>query len=1088
MARLLTTIGMLLLLLPVTPARAQECGNLIVAAVEFKGCGLSRCAREKTQERLTAVTDLPGRKGTQEAIERASIRLLKTGFFTELTGSCQVLSALDAKVSFKVVPNRFVRKVDVTGVKILFSADLEKRIFLHTGAILNPDRKESRERLDRQLANLTSYMRQQGLDTASVEVETRLVEPDLVDLFFRVDEGKVTRVERVAVQLKGPWSEPAPAQYSCQKVTKRQLLRAAAIQRGALYTGRTARQVKARVREFLQQYGFQAPRVKVTFDTETEVINISVRVSKCYAIHIYEREEAVPYRDTWEKVKDEEVYATLPFRESGVFDRREAHLGIEEMLIYHKTRGYLFADVEMQYVDYREMYEAWPYPLVGGVTYRITRGQPSEIRELSFPGLTEDESEQLLALMETRRYDFFDVGGFLQVEQLLADMDVIKKYYADRGYFRMTYPLARLQDDQIRVQIIRRKDRTIWRYHYLDKAFDVIKPDWENAIRIEVPIAKGEGSRVRQFSILGVKALPEKTLYKGLPIQATGEFSARLVRATVAAIETRHQALGRPVVITVSCAGREPDVAAEDCVVAKVQSRQVDLEFRVVEGQQQLMGRVLVVGNLQTSRGVVERDFPDEGEPFDRIKVDNAVRRLRNTGVFSSVRLVTLGPEEVPPRKTVDVVVQVEEAKTQQLEISAGFQKMYDRSRGGRGDEPISDGIRDILSTSLFNTGSPLSGSAFMQSLSFPDVLLMGEFAYTDKNFFGLAKSLKVPVSYGFTTRDPARYAAFRPTYYDPRFFSTDISMRLMPLIVYDRALSRVDKFEYGVENELAYQVWKGIHLSLTTRVTRGAWKYPDGDEFSPREWEFSLTPGIRFDFRDNPINPTSGFYAMGRIKYLNAYELVPVKGEEVTDWVNERENFFQYELQGQFYINFRKAAILAFNARYGHTFTFDEEKGGLGRLPPTHLFYLGGTTGVRGFPARGVLQYKRDGDPRLADDPTTAEPDLEVVDGGGTMVNASLELRFPLLRNVGLWAATFLDTGAVAADLGSTWLHGKSFRFTTGVGLRWLIGDQIPIRLDYGFVLDPRCNKVEVGSSGEVECAGWDDAGALDFGLLYTF
>ena len=59
----------------------------------------------------------------------------------------------------------------------------------------------------------------------------------------------------------------------------------------------------------------------------------------------------------------------------------------------------------------------------------ITRGQPSEIREFSFAVLSKQESESLLVLMETRRYDFFDVGGFLQVEQLLADMDVIKVTY-----------------------------------------------------------------------------------------------------------------------------------------------------------------------------------------------------------------------------------------------------------------------------------------------------------------------------------------------------------------------------------------------------------------------------------------------------------------------------------------------------------------------------------------------------------------------------------------------------------------------------------------------------------------------------------
>ncbi len=1085
MKRLLATVVLLLLLLPGRWSRAEECGELIIAAVEFAGCGSSRCSSPKKQARYVDATQLLGRKGTGPAIEQARKRLLETGVFLEVSAHCQRVTALDAKVTFEVVPNRFVRKVKVSGTKILFASDLEKRVFINPGAIFNPDLKESRERLERQQANLASYMRQEGLDTATVEVEVKLVEPDMVDIFFHVDEGKVSRVDKVVVELEGPWERKIPAQYNCPVVTRRQVLAVADIQRGALLTGRTPRKVKQRVREFLQQYGFQAPRVKVSFDTAEEVLAIAVRLDKCFSIHLLEREEPVPNGDGFERVESEELHFALPFRESGVFDRREAQLGIQELLIYYKTRGFLFADIEMQYVDYRDMYPAWPYPLIGGVTYRVTKGQPSEIREIRFPGIKAVKVDELLQFMETRRYDFFDVGGYLQVEQLLADMDVVRRYYQDRGFFRMNYTLARNLDDQIRVQIIRRPDHTIWRYHYLDKAFDVIKPDWENAIRIEIPIDEGEGSRVGELRFEGVTALTDAELFKGLPLKAGAEFSYRQVRLLKAAVERRYQSLGRTVKVSVACQGTQPDVPMESCEVDKVQSLRVDLLFRVEEGERQLMGKVLVVGNNKTSRGVIARDFPDEGQPFDRTRIDEAVRRLRNTGVFSSVRLVPLGQKEDPPRETVDVAVQVEEAGSRQLEFSAGFQKMYDRSEGGRGnEEPISDGLRDILAASLHNTSSPMTGGAATAAMTFPDVLLLGEAAYTDKNFLGLAKSVKVPVSYGFSTKDPARYAAFRPTWYDPRFFSTDINMRLMPLVVYDRALSRVDKFEYGIENELAYQLWRGIHLSLTTRVTRAAWKYPWGDEFSPQEWEFSLTPGIRFDWRDNPINPTSGTYLMGRIKYLNAYELVPIKGDDGTDWVNERENFFQYELQGQFYLSFRKTLILALNARYGHTYTFDREKGGTGRLPPTHLFYLGGTTGVRGFPARGVLQYDRTGFPRLADDPSTAEQDKNVVEGGGSMINGSVELRFPLLRSAGFWAAVFLDTGAVAPDLGDKYLHSRSFRFSSGVGLRWLIGDQIPVRLDYGFVLDPRCN--EVDSQGN--CIGTDDPGALYFGLLYTF
>ncbi len=201
MKRLLATVVLLLLLLPGRWSRAEECGELIIAAVEFAGCGSSRCSSPKKQARYVDATQLLGRKGTGPAIEQARKRLLETGVFLEVSAHCQRVTALDAKVTFEVVPNRFVRKVKVSGTKILFASDLEKRVFINPGAIFNPDLKESRERLERQQANLASYMRQEGLDTATVEVEVKLVEPDMVDIFFHVDEGKVSRVDKVVVEL-----------------------------------------------------------------------------------------------------------------------------------------------------------------------------------------------------------------------------------------------------------------------------------------------------------------------------------------------------------------------------------------------------------------------------------------------------------------------------------------------------------------------------------------------------------------------------------------------------------------------------------------------------------------------------------------------------------------------------------------------------------------------------------------------------------------------------------------------------------------------------------------------------------------------
>lgn len=61
-------------------------------------------------------------------------------------------------------------------------------------------------------------------------------------------------------------------------------------------------------------------------------------------------------------------------------------------------------------------------------------------------------------------------------------------------------------------------------------------------------------------------------------------------------------------------------------------------------------------------------------------------------------------------------------------------------------------------------------------------------------------------------------------------------------------------------------------------------------------------------------------------------------------------------------------------------------------------------------------------------------------------------ELVFPLIRNAGMKAVLFYDTG----NAWNSGYHFEDMRQTAGVGVRWYspIG---PLRLEYGFVLDQK-------------------------------
>ena len=1077
----------LLLALLALPSRAyaEGCEGLLVTAVEIAGCGEGRCGKKKVLERLVSLSDLESAAYDEDTVDQAVERLLKTGYFVEVEADCTPGAGVEATVKFTVVPSRYIDKVEIEGTNVLYLSELEKRLYIGKGSVFNPGRKKSREQLERQISTLETYVRKQGLDSARITSGTKLKAPDLVDIVITVDEGRVTRVGNVKFVIDGPWDKSdVPQQYQCPRLNERELSRIIDVGRGDLYTNRTARTVKKVVRSFVQQYGFQSPRVKVKFDAESEELNISVRVTRCYSILLHEREDAEPYGAGYGKVDNPELYAALPFRESGILDEREAQRGIEELLVFYRLRGFLFAHVEMQFTDYRTMYPGWPYPLIGGVVYRITRGQPAEIREIRFEGNKAFTDEELLGLIGTRRYDFFDVGGFLQVEQLFGDLDSIRSAYWDRGYFRLEYPDAPGEENyDMRVQLIRKDDQAIYRYVMGERAFDVIKPDWENAVRIVVRIDEGEGSRVKALRIEGMTAFSADDVLMNLELQPGGAFSPQLVRSSVYSLEAVYRELGYSMQTKVTCRGHEPEVPESECDMEKVRSLRVDVTIRVEEGTRHLMGEFLVVGNLKTTWGVVERDFPREGEPLDRGKVDDAMRRLRNLGVFSSVRLTIIGEDEEPPREKVALVVTVEEAATRFTYLSFGFQTMQASGFGPEyreTDVEMHPLAADVLSSSLHNTGAPLSGAASFHGILFPDVLLMTELSYSDFNFMGLGKTVSLPVSYGMSTTNPFRYFAFTPSYIDRRFLSSEFTMRVTPLYIDDRVLKALDTKEYGVETQFSRPLLEGVFLSLRTKLSNISWLDPDTMEEEPYQFQVEASPTVRFDWRDSPINPTSGTLVWTSVSYINA-------AAEDSSGRRSRQNFWKYELGTQLYLSFRKALVLATNIHYG-----DSVSEGGGNLPDNQRFLLGGTNGMRGFPSGGVLQYHKEGEPQsklvLKSEKNDAEEtiqyeEFEPVVGGDTVVNGSMELRFPLLRASGLWAASFVDVGALSDGLSE--FHGNSFRFSMGAGVRWLIGGTIPLRLDYGFVLDRRCGDVDPVDGS---CLVKEEPGALDFGLLYSF
>lgn len=201
----------------------------------------------------------------------------------------------------------------------------------------------------------------------------------------------------------------------------------------------------------------------------------------------------------------------------------------------------------------------------------------------------------------------------------------------------------------------------------------------------------------------------------------------------------------------------------------------------------------------------------------------------------------------------------------------------------------------------------------------------------------------------------------------------------------------------------------------------------------------FFIEPTIMCEALDNALNPTSGGVSLFSLKGM-----IPVLGKY-------KNSFFFKALFEQSLFIPMKSVVAALRFRCGHIFYRE-----FSAIMPSERFYLGGSHSLRGYEAdlAPPLGIFRDDDGK----------EHIVPRGGRTMVNANVELRFPLYKKIG--AVIFQDVGALSgrmfadfkpADmLGAT---GFGLRVFTPIGpLRFDIGwrwrKQIPIERSFAWFL----------------------------------
>jgi outer membrane protein insertion porin family len=638
-----------------------------------------------------------------------------------------------------------------------------------------------------------------------------------------------------------------------------------------------------------------------------------------------------------------------------------------------------------------------PLPDGRRLVFRIDEGPATFVRGVEFRGNPQIDRDRLLEQMVTRPRSgprgILSEGVFLQNE-FEEDLEAIRTFYRQEGFLDVQIP-------------------------DVDFRFGGDRSDmW-----ITVTIDEGPRYVLTAVDVEGADPLPGGRL-KDLPIRAGQPFS---LAAVDRAVEWLTEALASEGYLTPSV---EPDVRLETSPPS------ARVRLAMTSGPRTLVGKVIYRGNFYTRTRVLAREMAVRtGEPYDPAQI---LESQRNIGRVGFLRNVSVRPaEEVPgaaagavvpapgpsPRASPDPGVAPEAAGG----VPAPLAPTGAPSPGATpspppapspavSPSPAAQGplARDIL-VSVEEANRVDLSFGFDYSLE-ERLRAFGDVSF--RNLFGTDRSV--------TLRGLAgdRESLYGLEYRQPYLFDVLLNGRI-GLTYQDRDEENFSFRRTALITSVQRSVRRSLRVSLDYELeSTEVFDVAPGTVLDPRDdvgtiQIGAIRPVLVWDLRDDPFNPTGGFFSTLTVEVANQTFLSEAEFVRVvagSSWFQPLER--------------TRRLVFALSLRGGYAVAY----GASNEVPLIRRFFLGGATTVRGFDRDEISPEGPDGSPT----------------GGDIYLNENAELRFPLPFGFG---------GAVFLDAGQVWLDERDVdvfdqRASYGVGLRYVtpVG---PIRLDYGRKFD---------------------------------
>jgi outer membrane protein insertion porin family len=239
----------------------------------------------------------------------------------------------------------------------------------------------------------------------------------------------------------------------------------------------------------------------------------------------------------------------------------------------------------------------------------------------------------------------------------------------------------------------------------------------------------------------------------------------------------------------------------------------IAVTYLVDEGPRVYIERINIYGNTKTRDYVIRREFDvAEGDPYNRVMIDRAERRLRNLDYFKSVNITT-EPGSAPDRVIVNV--NVEDQSTGEFSIGAGYA----------------------------TTG------------------FIAELSMNERNFLGRGQQLSASIGYG---QDQQSYSV---SFTDPYFLGYHISAGFdlyqndyssWSQRPFDETVTGGGlRFGFPISDDLTLETNYKLIRDEVSNSTAPVTSFPNGTT-----WTSSLGYAVKYSTIDNYNDPRSGVYA----------------------------------------------------------------------------------------------------------------------------------------------------------------------------------------------------------------------------------